>query len=255
MTTNAEGVSADDTRPAMNLLLTDDLGTLLGLFPNEALRAILGIMAGHTSWSPFPDRRATAAHQQPADADLRPFAREIACEVMWWGANDVHRDLGHQDTWPEVLRRVAKSEGLKARDLDGRPAWQIEQAILTRVLSRWEQMTSGEREEVIQRSGAKFDAAWGGALAAGGGAMAATEAMLVAGGPRLLSFLASRLAPLAIAAPAVPFVAPVLTVLGAAWAAYDLAGPAFRVLRPVALTVAFTRRRLREARSARAFEE
>lgn len=46
-----------------------------------------------------------------------------------------------------------------------------------------------------------------------------------------------------------------MTVLGTAWATYDLAGPALRVLRPVVLIVAFTRRRLREARTARAFED
>lgn len=209
MTANTEDVSTDGASPAADPLLADDLGTLLGLFPNEALRAILDIMAGHTSWSPFPGRRATAARRQPADADLRPFARDIAREVMWWGANDLHRGPGHEDTWSDLVGHVANSEGSNAKDLAGLAAWQSEQVLLAKVFSRWEQMSPEERDELILQSGAGLAAARGGAVAAGGGVMAVMEALLVAGGIRLPGLLAARLAPLAVATPAVPFLAPV----------------------------------------------
>jgi uncharacterized protein YaaW (UPF0174 family) len=57
------------------------------------------------------------------------------------------------------------------------------------------------------------------------------------------------------AAAAVPVVGPVLATLGTAWAAYDLAGPGYRVLRPATLMIAYHRRRLREDSVAEAFRD
>ena len=237
-------------------LLTDDLGALLGLFPQDTLRALLDVMGNRTSWSPFPDQRATAAHASPRDADLRPYAPDIARELLWWGSNDLHLDFGAGlADWPMVVRTVAKKERVKPVERDDVPAWRTEEALLKQLLARWEKMTPEQRREAMQKAGANLDATRGGMAAAGGGAMAAAEAATAFGGSRLLAFLAARLAPVAVAGPAVPFIAPALTVLGGVWAAYDLAGPALRVLRPTTLLVALTRRQLRNARLAAAFEE
>jgi uncharacterized protein YaaW (UPF0174 family) len=80
--------------------------------------------------------------------------------------------------------------------------------------------------------------------------VAAAGGMAGLGARQLLAFLAAR-----GAGAAVPFVGPVLTAVGAAWAAYDLAGPGYRVLRPATLLIAFHRRRLRDERASLAFRD
>jgi uncharacterized protein YaaW (UPF0174 family) len=73
------------------------------------------------------------------------------------------------------------------------------------------------------------------------------------GGPQLLAFVVARGASYALAA---SVLGPVAAALGIVWAAYDLAGPSYRVLRPTVLTiVAVTRQRLREERAAAAFRD
>jgi uncharacterized protein YaaW (UPF0174 family) len=47
---------------------------------------------------------------------------------------------------------------------------------------------------------------------------------------------------------------PLTLALTAAWTGYVTAGPAYRVLKPVALAIALTRRQLIDARAAQAFE-
>ncbi|MGE0714892.1 MAG: hypothetical protein AB7P02_05575 [Alphaproteobacteria bacterium] len=53
-------------------LLSDDLATLLGHFPNDALRDLVGILKQHGSWSPFAASRAYAAHAVADDGDFAP---------------------------------------------------------------------------------------------------------------------------------------------------------------------------------------
>ena len=61
----------------LDLLQTDDLADLLRLLPNDALRALPGIMGQRTVWLPFPGHRAMAAYAVPDGADLHPYTREI----------------------------------------------------------------------------------------------------------------------------------------------------------------------------------
>lgn len=236
-------------------LLTDDLAALFRLFPNAALRTLLDVMGKHKSLSPFPDQRAAAAHGTRKGADLRPHADAIARELLWWGSNDVLLDFGERVDWPGVVGAVAKNEGLKASVIAGRPAWQVGQALMKELLTQWEKLPPKQRAETMRKAGVGLDAARGGLAAVGGGAIAAVDLLATVGGPRLIALLAGRLAPLAVAGPAIPFIAPALTVLGTAWAAYDLAGPAFRVLRPAALLIAVTRQQLRDERMSAAFED
>lgn len=150
---------------------------------------------------------------------------------------------------------VAKNQGLKPSEINGRPAWVVEQNLLKHVFAEWEKLTPAQRVKAMRDAGVGLDAARGGAAAAAGGAFAAAEAVMIAGGPRLAAFIAGRVAPLAVLGPAAPFLAPVLTVFGIAWSLYDLAGPAYRVLRPATLLVAFTRKKLRDERISSAFQD
>jgi hypothetical protein len=110
-------------------------------------------------------------------------------------------------------------------------------------MNAWEDLTPNEREAAMKKAGIDLGAIKGGMIAAVGG-------MAGLGARQLLSFLAAR-----GAGAAIPFVGPVLTVVGAGWAAYDLAGPGYRVLRPATLVIAFHRRRLRDERAASAFRD
>ena len=121
----------------------------------------------------------------------------------------------------------------------------MEGAILRNALKDWEKLTPTQRQAVLAKAGADFGVAQGGALAAAGGAVAL-------GGEELLAFLAAR--GVGFAAAGTVF-APAALVLGTLWAAYDLAGPSYRVLRPVVMTIGYTRQRLRDERAADAFKD
>ena len=232
-------------------LLTADLPSLLRQFDTGALLVLLEIMSA-TSLSPFPAKRAEDARKEPPGADLRVHAAAIAEELFWWGSNDINLDLGKPSRdWTGVLATVARSQGLSFKDIADTPAWRVEELLIKRVLPNWEAMSGEQRKEVMRKAGIGLGAAKGGITAAAGGAMAAAEGLLIKGGPQLAKFLAARFAPAAV----VPIAAPVLTVLGTAWAAYDLAGPSHRVIRPAVLLIALTRVQLREQRNASAFED
>lgn len=227
-------------------LLSDELDQLLSAFPNDALRAIVGILKRHSSWSPFPQNRSDAVQHLPDDADFTPHAHEIAREVVWWGSHEVGRQFGFRPKWRDIVSDVAKQLGVKKEDRATTiPVWKIEQATLKQALAGWEKLSPKEREEALRRAGDNINAARGGLAAALGG-------IIPLGGEGLIAFLAARGASYALAA---TVFAPVATTLGAAWAAHDLAGPAFRVLRPAVLTIGFTRQRLRDERAASAFED
>jgi hypothetical protein len=225
-------------------LLSDDLAVLLGSFPNEALRDLVGILKQHASYTPFPARRAYAAHALPPDGDFRAHAAAIAAEVLWWGSHDIHKRFAGPPGWVHVLIGTAKQLGVPEQDRrPGLPAWKIEGAILRKVMDEWERLPPEEREAAMKQAGVDAHAAWGGMVAAAGG-------LAGLGARQLLAFLAAR-----GAGAAVPFVGPVLTAVGAAWAAYDLAGPGYRVLCPATLVIAYHRRRLRDERAAAAFQD
>ena len=233
-------MSPDDT------LLSEDLTQLLQAFPNDALRGVVGILKAHWALDPFPGTRAYEAHNLAKDADVTRYAPQIAAEILWWGSHNLLRQFSGMPTWREVVAKVAASIGVPAQDRSAdSPARRIEVAVLQKALNDWEKLMPAQRQEVLAKAGVDFGAARGGALATAGGVAAL-------GGEELLVFLAVRGAGFAVAG---TLFAPVAFVLGTLWAAYDLAGPSYRVLRPVVMTIAYTRQRLRDERAANAFKD
>jgi hypothetical protein len=225
-------------------LLSDDLATLLRSFPNEALCDLVAVLKPRTSLSPFSARRAYAAHELSADGDFIAHAQDIAEEVLWWGSHDLLRQFTDAPDWTDVLVSTAKHLGVSEKERrPTHPAWKIEDAIFCRALDTWERLPPAEREAAIKKAGAHAGAARGGMVAAAGG-------LAGLGARQLVAFLATR-----GAGAAVPFVGPLLAAVGTAWAAYDLAGPGYRALRPATLIIAFHRRRLRDERAAAAFRD
>ena len=226
-------------------LLTDDLATLLRQFTNSDLYSIVSILKRHTSWSPFPASRATAARAEPVGGNLQQHADAIALEILWWGSNEFHRQVGEERTWLDVVAYTAKSVGVPYKDRTTElPAWRIEGALLTKVLTNWEALSPEQREAALREAGINVNAVRGGFGAAVGAA-----ARL--GGPELIALLGEGAA-ITFAA---TILAPIAATLGTIWAAYDLAGAGYRVLRPVALLIAFTRQRLRDQRAANIFQD
>ena len=227
-------------------LLSEDLTELLQAFPNDALRGLVGILKEQWALDPFPATRAYEAHKLAADADFTGYAAQIAAEILWWASHNLHRQFGGMPPWRDVVEKVAASIGVPAQDRTGDlPAWKIEGAVLRKALDDWEKLSPAQRQDVLAKAGVDFGAAQGGALAAAGGAVAL-------GGDGLLAFLAARGVGFAVAG---TILAPAALVLGTLWAAYDLAGPSYRVLRPVVMTISYTRQRLRDERAASAFKD
>src|SRR5262249_39294342 len=116
-------------------LLSDDLLDLLGAFPNDALRSLVRILKQHSSWSPFPAPRAYEVHALPENADFAPYTSAIAEEILWWGSNDLHHQLGERRPWREVVAGVAAEIGVpKDQRKDSLPVWKIEGAVLQKAL-------------------------------------------------------------------------------------------------------------------------
>ena len=159
-----------------------------------------------------------------------------------------------EPNWRNIVDSTAKwlkvPENARSKKL---PAWKIEQAMILHVLSAWETMSPKQRENAILNADVNFSGVIGGAVAAIAGGIARLSET------ELMTFLTARATPSAVSATTfAPIVMPfalLLTVGSAFWGAYDLAGPGYRVLRPVALFIAFTRKRLRDERAADAFRD
>jgi hypothetical protein len=227
-------------------LITDDLALLLQAFPNDTLRAIVGVLKARWSLSLFPAARAYEVHRINDDGDFTGHANEIAAEILWWGSNDLVRQFYGMPSWRDVLAQVAVSVGVPAATLArDTPAWMIESKILQKALADWDKLTPKQREEALAKAGIDLGAIPGAVIAGAGGA-----AML--GADALAAFLAQRGVAALFAG---TFLAPIALVAGVAWSAYSIAGPAHRVLRPVALVIAVTRQCMRDERAANAFQE
>lgn len=223
-------------------LLTDNLADLLSLFPNSELHGIVSILKNSKSLSPFPARRATRAHEAHEADDLRPHAPAIAEEVVWWGSNEVHLQRGQTRTWVEIVADVASKNRVSAEEADPQlPAWKIEQALFRKAMATWETLTAEQREEAMRSTPAFSKLVRRGAVPALG-----TVASV--GG----RFLFGRGLPLVAGATAFATIA---TAMSALWMGYELAGPAYRVLQPISLSVAYTRVTLRHQRLADAFRD
>lgn len=96
----------------------------------------------------------------------------------------------------------------------------------------------------MRKAGADMDALRGAAAAGAGG-------IWVLGGAELLALIGVEAAGWVLAG---AILAPLAVVAGMLWAIVDLSGPGYRVLRPAALTIAYTRKRLREAWINAAYE-
>src|SRR5262249_7070789 len=145
-----------------NTLLTEDLATLLGQFPNEALQDLRAILQRNRSLSPFPSRRAEVVYRLPEDADLRQHVTDLAREITWWGSNDAVAPFRDQPSWRAVVAFVAQKCGVEKkeeRDPDALPAWQIEAALLRKCLADWDHLTPEQREALIGKAGYDLGAA------------------------------------------------------------------------------------------------
>jgi uncharacterized protein YaaW (UPF0174 family) len=112
-------------------------------------------------------------------------------------------------------------------------------------MNDWEGFTAQQREANLKKAG------WG-ADALKGSAVSAVAIAARVGGSELLPFIVARGGAYVLAS---SVLAPIATVAGILWAAHDLAGPGYRVLRPIVLTIALTRQRLRDERIAAAFRD
>jgi hypothetical protein len=217
-------------------LLSDDLRDLLCAFPNDALRGLVKILKQHSSWSPFPGPRAYEVHDLPDNADFTSHSVAIANEILWWGSNDLRRQLGEQRPWREVVAGMAAVLAVpKEQRNHSLQAWQIERAVLQKAIEDWEALSPVQREEALQKATRENP------RASMGNAMSVAGIAALLSGRQLLSFLAAGRGGYALAT---TVFAPVVTASAMLWAGYDLAGPSYRVLRRVVLTIAYTRQRL-----------
>lgn len=241
-------VSQENGEPdeASDPLMSDDLGTLLGVFPSTVLGDIVEIIKQASSWSPFPAQRALEAHGVPKGADFTRHTKAIAREILWWGSNDIHRQFGEAREWREIVQRAADEIGVTKNQCgDQQPAWRMESSIFQKAFPNWERLSQLQREEAMRAPRRGMDSARGAVSMAAG-----ILARLVA--QKILPGLGAKGVGAAFAG---TVFAPAATVLGGAWAAYDLAGPGYRVIRPVVIKIAYTRQRLRDERAAAAFRE
>lgn len=227
-------------------LMTDDLAELLSQFPDKDLHGIVSIMKASTSLSIFPAARAYEAHQVQPGGDLRSHVAEIAGEILWWGSNDLQRQIGWQPDWRAVVVATAQQVGVKPDYCGSSVAvWRIERQLVIAALTDWEAMDPQRRADSVGEAGGTLGALLPGGIGAVGSAIARF------GTSKLAALLPAKLAAgAAIGATMVPVA---LALATAAWTAHELAGPAHRVLRPVALTIALTRFRLRDERAAAVF--
>lgn len=223
-------------------LLTDDLAALLAQFPGPDLHSIVSILKHATSWSIFPSSRAYEAHDVAPGGDLQAHVPAIAREILWWGSNDLQRQIGRQPDWRAIVADVARQVGVEREErATGAPAWRVERALVLKALHNWEALDPERRADIVKEAGATFGAVPGGLAAVG-------SAAAQFGGLRLAALLPAKLG-------AGVMLAPVVLALGVAWSAHELAGPGYRVLRPVTLGIALTRLRLRDERAAATFGE
>lgn len=225
-------------------LLSDDLKTLLGRFPNDALRDLVGILKQQRAFFPYPNRRAEAAHAVHPSGDLTPHVAAIAEEILWWGSHGLDFMAQGLPRWVDILMGLANHAGAKIKDSGSSPtAWALEDAIFCHVLASWDQMSSDQREAAVKKAGVNFKVLQGGAMAAVGFAlrMAVPDALALGAVP--------------VGAIGAALVGPLLGGIGLVWAGYKLSGPSYRVLYPITLTIADHRWRLRDARMAAAFRD
>lgn len=150
-------------------LLSDNLAVVLGQFPNNVLHGIISILREHTSFSPFPARRAKLAHAAEPDHDLHPHVPAIVEEILWWGSNEIHRQLGEQRDWPTIVLKAARQLGVPKKDADSlMPAWRIEHMLLQKALSNWEVLSPEQRDKAIRKSAWSLEDGAGGFVAAAG---------------------------------------------------------------------------------------
>lgn len=249
-------------------LLSDDLATVLSVLRQEALTEIVGVLNKNRSFTPFPMPVAKNARKAGADDNLAAHAEEIAREILWWGSNEITRQLGKSPTWRDLLISIGTALEVAAADLRlNVPIHAVEGAILRKAIPDWETLAPGVRAEKVREAGMRGRSAlgligslpalalkivsrfgiWAGAEAGAAGATAGAAAggtATAAGGTAAASAVMTAAAPIAAAAAA---------VIGAGYTVFELSGPAYRVVRPVVLLVASSRQRLRDERNASAF--
>ncbi|MCY1082623.1 YaaW family protein [Archangium lansingense] len=236
----------------MGVATDHDLTPLLNRCSDEELQPLVGyiLKASTNELDGFPGYKA-----RPGVPST--YVSEIVYEIKTFGGN-TFANLFREDGVPyrEIVQDVAKR--LKLRIPENASIEEWESGIVTKVL---QDMLKKMSPEERQRLDDAFAAA--GQAAGDRGATLPLSVLLLQGGVNLSGFMAYRLATIVANAVARAVLGrglsiganaalmrvlglatgPIGWVLSALWAAFDLAGPAFRVTLPCVCHVAFLRQK------------
>lgn len=214
---------SDASAPRFERLESDHLQTVLAAFGNEDLAPIVDILVGATAVLPGTRLKDTAVYKAYAP-DHRRYRREIEADIRAWGSHEI-KDAKEPKAYRDIVVDLCGQKGVKTKK--SMSVFDMERLLLKKV--------RGGAPSASPIKSVKAAAKAAGGLAAGGLTAGGGVAGLTTHGRTALQVIAPRAAG-AIAAP--------LAVLGVAWIAWELLGPAFRVTGPCVLAIAEARLRL-----------
>lgn len=236
----------NDLIPLLRRASSDDLGVLIE-YIHKAYNEDLSSVPEFAKQNP-------RAKERVYDGDHRTYADDIAAEIQRYGGNSFSNAFrgGKGVPYLEVVRDVA--DNLKVNYSANADAAAIEGQIQLKVLEKaYEQMSNQERAELLNELGVRITngipatlpvVAVQGAVKLGGFA-AYKMALIIANAVakaligRGLSFAANRALAQAIKA----FAGPVGWAITVVWTLVDLAGPAYRVIIPCVVQIAYIRQK------------
>lgn len=236
----------NDLIPLLRQASSEDLGMLVEYLHkahNEDLSSV-----------PEFETQNPRAKEKVYDGDHRTYADDIAAEIQRYGGNSFANAFrgGKGVPYIEVVRDVADT--LKVNYNKDADAATIEGQIQLKVLEKaYEQMSNEERAELLKELGVSTSSGIPAALPAMaiqaairlGGFAAYKMALIIANAVakaligRGLSFAANR----ALAQAMKAFAGPIGWAITAAWTLIDLAGPAYRIIIPCVVQIAYIRQR------------
>ena len=228
-----------------------DLVPLLRSATNEQLAPLVGYLTDDNTGRISSQLDETMAYLRHYP-DHRCYVDDIAAEIQLFGGNTMANILrGHGAQYREICCDVAHR--LKVNFNEAAPVETIESSILMKILEEaWNKMDPGQRTALLTALGLEHAKVPTGpfallAIRSGlqlGGFLSYQVAVIIANRvshmllKRGLSLAANRLLSRSLATVA----GPIGAVLMALWAAYDIAGPAYRVTIPCVIQVALIRR-------------
>ena len=225
---------------------------------NEQLKTLVDILVfdkdGNKRWT--EGLSGTQAFHECYPNNLKPLVPAIINEFQLYGGNTIANKLrGHGVPYREILEDVC--DRLKVNYNKKLSTELLEAELLKKVAVTVIEEMSEEDIKNFNSSLSKSNLLHTIACASGPmPVVMATVAVLISqfgvqvGKRQALMLFGRLLAPRMVA-----FAVPVLNVLAAAWTAFDIASPAFRVTIPCTITVAFLRRQINCADESKLFEE